>query len=95
MLEAVIIISIIYAAMLMPLRGKTFEQLSESQKQRVHNNYVKYMRTKKGMQTPNMTIVEYLPILQKQGLTYLIIAICVIPIYVLVIIFLYPSLLGF
>ena len=95
MLEALIIISIVYACMLMPLRGKTYEQLTEGQRRTVNNNYVRYMRSRKGKKTPGMTIVEYLPILQKQALTYLITGICAIPIYVVVIIVLYiPYFLG-
>ena len=89
MLEVILIFSIIYACLFMPLRGKTFEQLSDSQKQRVRENYDKYMKTAKGKQTPEMTVEQYLPILAKQGLIYMIVAIVLIPIYILVVIFLY------
>jgi len=80
--------------MYMPLRGKTFYQLSPKQQASVGKNFNKYMMTKKGQLTPNMSIEEYLPILQKQGLTYLIMAFVILPIYVLVVYFLYSSMLS-
>ena len=81
MLEVLLIASIIYACLLMPLRGKTFYQLNQAQQKRVEKNYRKYMNSRKGRQTPYMTIEQYLPILQKQALTYLIMAIVILPIY--------------
>ena len=95
MLEVLIIMSIVYAVMFMPLRGKPFAELSEPQKQKVHTYYVKYMRTRKGQKTPNLTIEEYLPLIQKSGLIYLIVALCAIPVYVLVLLYLYPAVFGF
>ena len=95
MLEAILIMSIVYACMLLPLRGKSFEQLSDAQKTRVQNNFKKYLTTKKGKETPNMTVEEYLPILAKQGIVYLIVAIVMIPIYILAVLFLYRNFLGF
>ena len=89
MLEALLIFSIIYACSYMPLRGKIFSQLKPKQQKKVEKNYGKYMQTKKGKQTPDMTVEEYLPIIQKQGLTYLIMAIVVAPIYVLAVMFIY------
>ena len=91
MLEVLLVLSIVYACMFMPLRGKSFQQLSAKQQERVGKNYNKYMTSKKGMQTPNMSIEEYLPILQKQGLTYLILAIVVLPIYILVVSYVYSG----
>lgn len=95
MLEVLLIMSIIYACMLMPLRGKTFNQLSPGQQQTVGKNFSKYMNTKKGKQTPDLKIEDYLPILQKQALTYLIMAIVILPIYVLAIVFVYLPYLQF
>jgi len=92
MLEALLILSIVYACMFMPLRGKSFQQLSVKQQEKVGKNYNKYMTTKKGKQTPDMSIEEYLPILQKQGLTYLIMAIVILPIYILVVSYVYSGL---
>ncbi|MDR1067642.1 MAG: hypothetical protein LBL36_00140, partial [Clostridiales Family XIII bacterium] len=69
MLEAIWIISIVYACMFMPLRGKTFERLTPGQQLKVEKNYRRYLKTRKGKQTPGMRIEEYLPILQKQALT--------------------------
>jgi len=89
MLEVLLIMCIVYAFQLMPLRGKNMMQLNPAQQQKVAKNFEKYMRTKKGKQTPNMTIEEYLPILQKQAFTYLIIAIVLAPIYVLAIVNIY------
>ena len=50
-------------------------------------NYANYMRTKKGQKTPDLTIQEYLPILAKQGKTYLVMAIVMVPIYIIAVIF--------
>ena len=91
MLEVVLIMCIVYACMYMPLRGKTLQQLSPKQQATVGKNFSKYMLTKKGKQTPNMSIEEYLPIIQKQGLTFLIMAVIILPIYVLIVMFLYSS----
>lgn len=93
MLEVLIIFSIVYACMLMPLRGKTFEELTAAQKQRVDKYYYRYMRTRKGRKTP-VSITEYLPILQKQALVYLIMAICLVPLYIIILIFVYPMVLA-
>ena len=84
MLEVLLIMSIIYACLLMPLRGKTMQQLTPAQQERVIKNYQRYMKTRKGKQTPNMQIEEYLPILQKQAMTYVIMAIVIVPIYIYV-----------
>ena len=94
MLEGILIACIVYACMLMPLRGKTFQQLKPSQQKTVEKNYLAYMKTKKGKQTPYMSIEEYLPILQKQALSYLIWAIAMVPIYFLAILILYPLMLS-
>lgn len=94
MLEALLIVSIVYACMYMPLRGKDFSSLNPAQQARVEKSFSQYMRTKKGKQAPDMKIEEYLPVLQKQGLTYLIMAIVVLPIYLLAIFTLYPQILA-
>ena len=95
MLEALLILSIIYAFTLMPLRGKNFQQLAPKQQERVERYYNKYMTTRKGKQTPNMNIEEYFPILQKQALTYLISAIVLLPLYVCAVILIYsPMFMG-
>jgi len=91
MLEALLIMSIVYACLFMPLRGKNMYQLSPSQQKRVEKHFNQYMQTRKGKKTPYMQIEEYLPILQKQGLTYLIMAIVIFPIYILAIIFIYGN----
>ena len=92
MLEALLIMSIFYACLYMPLRGKTFQQLSAKQQARVGKNYDNYMKTKKAKQTPDMSIEDYLPILQKQAITYVIMAIVILPIYILVVSYVYPGL---
>ena len=89
MLEAILIMSIVYACLYLPLRGKDFSQLTPKQQQRVEKHFVRHMKSRKGKQTPDMTIEEFLPIIQKQGLTYLIMAIVVAPIYVLVVFLFY------
>ena len=91
MLEVLLIFSIVYACMLMPLRGKSMEQLNPKQQQRVWKNFQNYIRTKKGKKTPDMRIEEYLPILQKQALTYLIMAIVILPIYIIIVFSVYAS----
>ena len=91
MLEAVLIMSIVYACMYMPLRGKALDDMTNKQLKKVEKNYARYMKTKKGKQTPDMGIEDYLPIIQKQALTYLIIAIIMLPIYIAVIVLLYSG----
>ena len=92
MLEVLLFMSIYYACMYMPLRGKAFCQLSENQQSRVEKGYNKYMRTRKGRTNPNMSIEdEYLPMLQKSGMTYLIMAIVIFPIYCLVMVYLFST----
>jgi len=91
MLEVLLIMSIVYACLYMPLRGKTLQQLSLKQQERVGKSFKTYMATKKGKKNPDMSIEEYLPILQKQGLTYLIVAIVILPIYIVVVSFVYSG----
>ena len=79
MLEVLLIMFTVYACLLMPLRGKEFNQLTPKQQQRVEKHYRQYMFTLKGRKTPNLTIEEYLPILHKQAITYLIWAIVLFP----------------
>ena len=93
MLEVLLIMSIVYACMFMPLRGKTFQQLSVKQQEKVGKNYNRYMISKKGKKTPDMSIEEYLPILQKQGLSYLIMAVVILPVYILVVTYIYSGML--
>ena len=94
MLEVLLIMSIVYACMYMPLRGKDFNNLSPKQQSKVGKSFEQYKRTRKGKQTPDMRIEEYLPILQKQAITYLIMAIVILPIYIAAIFLLYPQLLA-
>jgi hypothetical protein len=94
MLEALLIMSIVYACMYMPLRGKDFEGLTPAQQVRVEKSFSQYMKTKKGKQTPDMKIEEYLLVLQKQGLAFLIVTIVIVPIYLLAIFMLYPQILA-
>ena len=94
MLEVLLIMSIVYACLLMPLRGKEFQQLSQKQQQRVSKHYSKHMATKKGKMTPGMTVEQYLPIMQKQAITYLVMALIIFPIYVLAIYFLYSPIFA-
>ncbi|MCL2060025.1 MAG: hypothetical protein FWH01_13400 [Oscillospiraceae bacterium] len=75
----------------MPLRKKSFDTLTPKQLKTVDKNYTRYMKSRKGKQTPDMTIEEYLPIIQKQALTYLIMAAIVLPIYIIVLMVLYPQ----
>jgi|GEM_PF-1426165 len=84
MLEIALIYLIVKVAQIFPLRGKTPDMLSEAQKQRVHKEYQAFMRTRKGRKNPNMTIDEYYPILQKNGLTLLICLLIILPLYLLV-----------
>jgi hypothetical protein len=94
MLEGILIVCIVYACMYMPLRGKTFALLTPSQQQKVEKNYNRYMNSIKGRQNPSLKIEEYLPIIQKQALVYLITAIVVLPIYILAIVFVYSGALA-
>ena len=94
MLEALLIMSIVYACMYMPLRGKAFDSLTPGQLKKVEKNYKQYMKSKKGKQNPDMSIEDYFPIIQKQGLTYLIMALVVLPIYIIVLIMVYPGMFS-
>ena len=82
MLEVLLIMSIAYAIMYMPLRGKDFSHLTPKQQEKVEKNYTKYMKTRKGQKTPDMLVEDYLHILQKQAMTYVIMAIVLLPIYI-------------
>ena len=95
MLEALLVISIVYAIMLWPYRGKSFHELTPKQQAGVVKRRDAYLKTRKGKQTPQMSVDEYLPVIQKQALTYLILAIVILPIYIVVLITIYPSLMGF
>ena len=90
MLEAVLIMSIMYACMYMPLRGKTFEELTLAQQKRVEKAYNQYKKTKKGKQDTETSVADYLPNLQKLGKTYLIVASVLAPIYIVILVVLYP-----
>ena len=94
MLEIMFILSVFYAITLMPLRGKSFQQLSPKQQANVTKKRDGYLRTRKGQQTPNMSVEEYLPIIQKQGLTFLILAIVLIPVYIAVLFLLYAPMFA-
>jgi len=85
MLEIYLIKFIINVCLLMPLREKTMDQLNHTQEQRLINHYNKYMNTQKGQATPDMTVEEYLPILQKQAISYLIGALIILPLYLIII----------
>ena len=89
MYEAILVMSIYYVCTLMPLRGKDFTQLTAKQQQRVYKQYQAYMASGKGKKTPQMQIQEYLPILQKRALTFLILAIILAVLYIFLIIFIY------
>jgi len=61
MLEILLIFNIIYAIQFFPMRGKTPDMLTGDQKRRVHSEYQKFMRTRKGRRNPNFTIDEFYP----------------------------------
>jgi hypothetical protein len=85
MLEFYLIKFVINVCLFMPLRGKTMDQLNHTQEQRLINHYIKYMKTKKGQATPDMTVEDYLPILQKQAISYLMGALIILPFYLIII----------
>ena len=87
--------SIIYACLYLPLRGKDYSELKPNQQKRVDKNYGNYMKSKKGQKTPDMTVEEYMPIIQKQGITFLIMALVTLPIYILAVSFLYSDFFHF
>ena len=82
MLEILLILSIFYACLFMPLRGKDFSQLTPAQQERVGRYYARFMRTRKGKRTPDMTVEKYLSVLQRQAITYLVMAIVILPVYI-------------
>lgn len=85
MIEGMIIGLIVVACMYLPLRGKTLESLNPKQRMKLDKQFAVYQHSKKGRQTPEMTVGEYLPILAKKGLNSLIAALIILPIYVLLI----------
>jgi hypothetical protein len=91
MLEALLITCLVYGIRFMPFRGKSYMELSEKQRKILQEMHTKYMRTKKGQQTL-MTEESYLSVIQKNALTYLIMGIVLIPIYVVIVIYIYPTL---
>jgi len=76
----------------MPLRGKELPELTHKQANRVGKNFEIYKASRKGRQNPDMTIEEYLPILQKQAITSLWAAIGLIPFYIWVVASFYSQL---
>ena len=90
-LELFLILNIIFAILFMPLRGKTFDELSEKKQKRLERGLYNYKRTKKGENHQDMTAYDYLPILQKRGLSSLIWAICLFAVCLLLWIFVYPA----
>jgi len=88
MIEGILIACIIMVCRIFPMRGKTLEQLSEAQHKWLMKQYTKYMKTRKGRSTPDMTVNQYLTIIQKQALKYLITLIVLAPIYILAMMFL-------
>jgi len=91
MFEAILVVLIINAVLYMPMGGKRFEALSPAQQQRAIKNHTRYLNSKKGKLTPNMSIEEYLPTLQKQGRISMIAAIVMLPIYILIVVFYYSQ----
>ena len=72
LLEIGMILMIVDICKILRLKGKTFEQFTPAQQKYAGKFFAKYMKTRKGKKNPGMTINEYLPILQKIGLQYII-----------------------
>jgi len=66
----------------MPLRNKSFDELSPAQQKRVNKYFATYKRGK-GRNNPNMTAEEYLPVLQTHAVRYLIGFFVGLPVYIL------------
>ena len=94
MLEVLIVVCIFQAIQLMPLRGKTFEGLTLKQQQKVEKNLQNYKKTLKGRKTPEMTVEEYMPIIQKQALNSVIAVVVLVPIYLVILVSIYPTMMG-
>lgn len=89
MLEVLIIYSFIYAARFWKFRGKSFEQLTESEQQKLSDAYQKDRKGKIKYQ-----FKEYLPSVQKRALSYLITGIVLSIVWVLVLLYVYPELMA-
>ncbi|MDR3021175.1 MAG: hypothetical protein LBU60_00645 [Clostridiales bacterium] len=99
MFEGMLIVCWIYACLFLPMKGKNIAELSDKQSLRLDNSYKRYKtrmdrKLSRNTQAKVMTKEEYLISLGKQGLTYLIFGIILIPIYILVIVFLYPRMIS-
>ena len=93
MLEALVIMFLIAAIKNMPLRGKTLDQLSEKQREKLEKNFSKQKNMKKSKLAPDMTLEGFLPVAQKQGLSSLIGFFVTLALWVLVLLYVYPNLL--
>ncbi len=91
MLEAMIFLCLYYAATLFPLRGKELSNLTPAEMAKVQKQYIAYTRRRK---YKDISMEEFYPKLQKQGMTYLIIGLIMIPVYIAVLAFVYPALLA-
>lgn len=71
MCEIMIIFSLYYSIVLMPLRGKNFIDLTDSQLARLEKEHSKYLRSMRGRRNP-MSSEQFLKVLQDRALIYLI-----------------------
>ncbi|MCL2521957.1 MAG: hypothetical protein FWE36_03755 [Erysipelotrichales bacterium] len=92
MFEILIVICFYNAFKFMPLRKKSYKELSQQQYLMLQKQYSKYSKTRKGKNNPRK-IESYFIDLQKQAMVYLIMGISLIVIYIplLIIIFIYGS----
>jgi len=72
----------------MPLKDKDFADLTPTQQKRVEKYFATYKRGK-GRNNPNITVEEYLPVLQAHAARYLIGFLVGLPFYILILIFLF------
>lgn len=70
MVVMMIIFCLYYSIVLLPLRGKEFEELTNSQRARLEKEHSRYLRSLRGKRNP-MSSKEFLKTLQNMALLYL------------------------
>ncbi|MCL2798569.1 MAG: hypothetical protein FWD58_11085 [Firmicutes bacterium] len=93
MFEALLIMSFVYAGLYLPFRGKTLNQLSESQLARLRKQYARYVIQCDRKGKPYVLEEQYISKLGTQGLIYLVVALIMVPVYIGVL-FLYVMMLS-
>lgn len=87
MLDIIIIVCLVKGLMLKSLFGKSFQELSQQDMEKLQKNYNNKYRSfvNRGAQPP-VTLEQYLPMLQKTGKNFFIAIAVLVPIYLIFVI---------